>query len=68
MKGAGVTGAKINRTRGLEAAFFAAQTGEDLIKREIAASLGQQAHGIEGYPLAASKFQHSVWPIEKAVR
>ena len=62
-----MTGAEIDRAGHLATAFFAAQAGEDFRKGEIAAPLDKQAHGVDGFPLAAMKLQEAVGPIKQAM-
>jgi len=67
LKLAVLTGAEIDRPAHLATAFFAAQTSEEFRKGEIAAPLGKQAHGVNGFSLAAMQLQEAVGPVKQAM-
>jgi hypothetical protein len=62
-----MTGAEIDRPAHLAAAFFAAQACEEFREGEIAAPLGEHAHGIDGLSLAAMELQEAVGPVKQAM-
>ena len=62
-----MTGTEIDRPAHLATAFFAAQASEDFRKGEITAPLGEQAHGIKSFPLAAMKLQEAFGPFKQAM-
>jgi hypothetical protein len=62
-----MTGAEIDRPAHLSAAPFAAQASEEFREGEIAAPLGEQAHGVDSFPLATMELQEAVGPVKQAM-
>jgi hypothetical protein len=62
-----MTGAEIDRPAHLSAALFAAQASEEFREGEIAAPLGEQTHGVDGFSLAAMQLQEAVGPVTQAM-